>query len=113
MSMPRRFHLQRHHDVTGASGTGRVADGIQWPDSTATLRWRGERASTVHWDRIEDAEAIHGHGGHTELVWDDPETPEEPQVSICQTGEMSAEAAEAIGALIEVAKQQFRDGSTT
>lgn len=73
MTQPRRFHLQRHHDVTGASGTGRVADGVLWPDGTATLRWRGERASTVNWDRIEDAIAIHGRGGHTELVWDDPE----------------------------------------
>ncbi|MFD6656873.1 hypothetical protein ACFWEB_17235 [Streptomyces parvus] len=72
MNEPRRFHLQRNVDVTGASGTGRVADGVLWPDGTATLRWRGERASTVNWDRIEDAEAIHGHGGHTVIVWDDP-----------------------------------------
>ncbi|MFF3094190.1 hypothetical protein [Streptomyces cyaneofuscatus] len=72
MSRPRRFHLQRNVDVTGASGTGRVADGVLWPDGTAALRWRGERASTVNWDRIEDAEAIHGHGGHTVIVWDDP-----------------------------------------
>lgn len=74
VELPRRFHLQRDHDVTGASGIGRVADGVQWPDGTATLRWRGDRASTVHWDRIEDAEAIHGHGGHTRIVWDDPST---------------------------------------
>ncbi|MGS2592065.1 hypothetical protein [Streptomyces hebeiensis] len=73
MTMPRRFHLQRNHDVTGASGVGRVADGVLWPDGTASLRWRGDRASTVNWDRIEDAEVIHGHGGHTVIVWDDPE----------------------------------------
>ncbi|MFI1166594.1 hypothetical protein ACH4UM_24060 [Streptomyces sp. NPDC020801] len=71
--MPRRFHLQRRVDVTGASGTGRVADGVLWPDGTATLRWRGERASTVFWDNgMEDAEAVHGHGGHTRIIWDDP-----------------------------------------
>lgn len=73
MTHHRRFHLQRNLDVTGASGTGRVADGILWPDGTATLRWRGDRVSTVHWDRIDDAIAIHGHGGHTVIVWDDPE----------------------------------------
>lgn len=69
----RRFHLERDTDITGASGTGRVADGILWPDGTATLRWRGPRASTVHWDSLADAEAIHGHGGHTRIVWDDPQ----------------------------------------
>lgn len=82
MTEPRRFYLQRHTDVTGASGTGRVADGVLWPDGTATVRWRGDRASTVHWDRVADAEAIHGHGGATTIVWLDwehePYNPETP-----------------------------------
>jgi hypothetical protein len=73
MNQPRRFHLQRNVDVTGASGTGRVADGVLWPDGTASIRWRGERASIVFWDNgMADAEAVHGHGGHTRIVWDDP-----------------------------------------
>jgi len=71
MSQSRRFHLLRHADISGVSGTGIVADGILWPDGTASLRWRGERPSTVHWDRIADAKAVHGHGGATEIVWDD------------------------------------------
>ncbi|MFI8278549.1 hypothetical protein ACIGBH_27485 [Streptomyces sp. NPDC085929] len=71
MSQSRRFHLLRHADVSGVSGTGIVADGVLWPDGTASLRWRGERPSTVHWDRIADAKAVHGHGGATEIVWDD------------------------------------------
>ena len=70
---PRRFRLIRDRDVTGASGTGHVADGVQWPDGTATVRWRGDRASTVHWDRVADAEAIHGHGGATRIEWIDPD----------------------------------------
>lgn len=68
---PRIFHLQRDHDVSGVSGTGRIADGVLWPDGTATLRWRGDRPSTVHWDRLDDAIAIHGHGGATRIVWAD------------------------------------------
>ncbi|MFF5778131.1 hypothetical protein ACFY7Y_14420 [Streptomyces virginiae] len=71
MTQSRRFHLFRHADVSGVSGTGIVADGILWPDGTASLRWRGERPSSVHWDRIADAKAVHGHGGATEIVWDD------------------------------------------
>lgn len=86
MTVPRRFHLQRNVDITGASGTGRVADGVLWPDGTATLRWKGERASTVNWDRIGDAEAIHGHGGHTVIVWDDPETTVDMTCPHCPDG---------------------------
>ncbi|MFD6874517.1 MULTISPECIES: hypothetical protein [unclassified Streptomyces] len=69
--MPRRFVLLRHTDVSGVSGTGIVADGIRWADGTASLRWRGDRPSTVHWDQLADAEAVHGHGGATEIVWVD------------------------------------------
>jgi hypothetical protein len=70
-SEPRRFHLQRTTDVTGVSGTGRVADGIEWPDGTVSIHWAGDRPSTVIWPRLEDAEYVHGHGGHTRIVWDD------------------------------------------
>lgn len=70
-TLPRRFHLQRDTDITGVSGTGRVADGVLWPDGTVSLRWRGDRPSTVHWDRVADAEHVHGHHGATRIVWDD------------------------------------------
>lgn len=70
---PRRFHLQRNHDVTGVSGTGRVANGVLWPDGTVSIRWIGPRPSTVHWDDLAHAQHVHGHGGHTRIVWDDPE----------------------------------------
>lgn len=72
MTEPRRFHLQRTVDVTGASGTGRVADGVQWPDGTVSIRWRGDRPSIVFWGNIENAEHVHGHGGASRIVWDDP-----------------------------------------
>ena len=75
MIHPRRFTLVRDHDPTGVTGTGHVANGVQWPDGTATVRWASDRASTVHWDRIEDAIAIHGHGGATRIVWTDEATP--------------------------------------
>ncbi|MFF9215586.1 hypothetical protein [Streptomyces viridosporus] len=75
LPLPRLFYLQRDHDVTGVSGTGRVANGVLWPDGTVTLRWVGDRPSTVHWDRLDDAEAIHGHGGATRIVWADEQPP--------------------------------------
>lgn len=65
----RRFMLKRHHDVSGVSGTGIVADGVVFPDGVTVIRWRGDRQSTVVWPSIEDVEAIHGHNGATSIEW--------------------------------------------
>lgn len=66
----RRFELHRDDDVSGISGTGVVAEGVEFSDGRASLRWvTGEHRSTVAWDSIESAVAIHGHGGATRLVW--------------------------------------------
>ncbi|MEU1309471.1 hypothetical protein ABZ419_11330 [Streptomyces cinnamoneus] len=65
---PRRFVLRRHRDVSGISGEGQVADGVLWPDGTASIRWRGEHPSIVFWDRGRTSvEFIHGHQGATEI----------------------------------------------
>ncbi|MFE3461353.1 hypothetical protein ACFXKD_27730 [Nocardiopsis aegyptia] len=74
MTQPRRFTLVRDVDVTGVSGTGTVADGVMWPDGTASVRWRGDHPSIVFWDRgWESVQHVHGHGGHTRVVWTDPD----------------------------------------
>ncbi|MEU3962899.1 hypothetical protein AB0F42_24355 [Streptomyces buecherae] len=75
---PRRFHLQRDHDLTGVSGTGRIADGVRWPDGTVALRWRTTHASTAIWASTEELIAVHGHGGDTRIIWDDPEPTTAP-----------------------------------
>jgi len=68
---PRLFSLIRTDDVSGVSGEGRVADGVQWPDGTVTVRWRTTTASTVFFSCLADAEAIHGHDGRTVVSWSD------------------------------------------
>lgn len=68
----RPFHLVRYVDESGISGTGHVAEGVEFSDESVVLRWVvGERHSTVLWDSIEDVIAIHGHGGKTRIVWED------------------------------------------
>lgn len=67
----KRFQLLRHHDVSGVSGTGVVAEGVQFTDGTVVIRWYGEHPSTVVWASIMAAIAIHGHSGNTEVVWID------------------------------------------
>ncbi|CAM3837485.1 hypothetical protein NOGI109294_15405 [Nocardiopsis gilva] len=73
MTQPRRFELVRDHDVTGVSGTGVVALGVQWPDGAVVVRWLTATSSTAIYDSAADVEAIHGHGGHTHIQWTDPE----------------------------------------
>lgn len=67
---PRVFVLQRHIDVGGASGVGLVAEGVEWSDGTVSLRWKGDTPSTTFWQAgISAVEAVHGHGGATELLY--------------------------------------------
>lgn len=75
----RRFVLRRYVDVSGVSGTGDVADGVLWPDGSASIRWRGRHPSLVQWDHgLDSIEEVHGHQGATELVWLDPEAEVRP-----------------------------------
>lgn len=67
----RTFCLVRHEDETGISGTGVVAEGIEFTDGRVALRWIvGENRSTVTWDSVAAVLAIHGHNGKTEIRWD-------------------------------------------
>ncbi|GAA1711892.1 hypothetical protein GCM10009745_70010 [Kribbella yunnanensis] len=74
----RRFRLIRHHDVSGVSGTGPVAEGVQFTDGAVALRWYGDYPTTTVWDGIESVVAIHGHGGATEVEWLDDESGPDP-----------------------------------
>lgn len=70
IARPRPFLLFRHHDVSGVSGTGVVAEGIEWTDGTASMRWRGDRVSTSFYPNgLISLRAIHGHGRTTEAVY--------------------------------------------
>lgn len=69
----RRFVLVRHTDVTGVSGTGVVAWGMQFPDGRVTYRWNTKHSTTCVADRIDDVVVIHGHGGATVVQWIDDE----------------------------------------
>jgi hypothetical protein len=68
---PRAFVLVRSVDSTGISGTGYVAEGIEFTDGTVALRWRGQwPTSVVFHDRgMESVLAVHGHDGATTVVW--------------------------------------------
>jgi hypothetical protein len=76
---PRLFTLRRNVDISGASGTGVVADGVLWPDGSASVRWRGNDPSVAFWADFGSVERIHGHGGATRVVWADTADPDADQ----------------------------------
>lgn len=69
----RTFYLYRAEDVSGVSGTGKVAEGVQFSDGTVALRWLSNDPTSVvfHDNGIESVEAIHGHNGKTQIIWED------------------------------------------
>lgn len=69
----RRFELHRHKDVSGVSGVGVVAEGVQFHDKQVVVSWFGKHHCISVWPSIKDVKAIHGHEGKTEVVWLDPE----------------------------------------
>lgn len=66
---PQPFALHRITDVSGVSGTGSVAHGVQFADGQVVIRWLGETPSTVVWDSLDAAVKVHGHDGKTQVVW--------------------------------------------
>lgn len=70
----RLFWLERDVDETGVSGTGRVAQGVEFDDGWVSLRWLSERRSTAVYASLADVEAIHGHNGATTIVFEYEQT---------------------------------------
>lgn len=67
----RRFELHREVDLSGVSGTGIVAEGIEYGDGSVALRWLTKHSSTAVWAGVQSVEIIHGHGGTTRVIWID------------------------------------------
>jgi hypothetical protein len=67
----RRFLLIRIEDVSGVSGTGRVAEGVLFSTGKCVLSWVTEFRSVAVYDNIEELNAIHGHNGRTRVEWID------------------------------------------
>ena len=65
----RTFYLVRDVDVSGVSGTGRPAQGVQFDDGTCAMRWLTGVNSTGFYNSIEDLIFIHGHNGASKVEW--------------------------------------------
>lgn len=69
------YYLNRKVDQTGNSGTGLVAEVVDFDEGFTVVHWSiGSNAlgvsSTVVYRSLEDAVRVHGHNGATTLVED-------------------------------------------
>lgn len=65
----RPFFLERSSDVSGHSGTGRVAEGVEFVDGRVVMVWQTEHPSAAFYSSIRMVERIHGHDGASRVVF--------------------------------------------
>jgi hypothetical protein len=70
-SRMKRFLLLRHKDMSGISGTGPVAEGVQFSDGACYISWLTAHNSEGRYSSIQVLLDIHGHDGNTEVIWMD------------------------------------------
>ncbi len=68
-SMARLFVLERTEDVSGTSGVGIVAEGVEFTDGTCVLHWVSQLHSIEVCANMHVVDAIHGHEGRTKVVY--------------------------------------------
>ena len=70
----RRFRLNRREDASGISGTGIVAEGLEFTDGTVVMKWLTHYSILEQATNIHTIEAVHGHGGRSIVEWVDDAT---------------------------------------
>jgi len=71
------FRVVRDQDVSGVSGTGVVAEGVQFSDGWVVTHWLDQppmnepKTDVWHHKGTHPITKIHGHGGATRIVWAD------------------------------------------
>lgn len=67
----RTFTLRRDTDCSGISGTGDVAQGVEFDSGVCAMHWLTRYSSTVVYPNMHHVIAIHGHDGASRIVWTD------------------------------------------
>jgi hypothetical protein len=67
----RRFQFHRDEDVHGVSGTGVVAEGVEFASGLCVLSWLSQFGCTTTFVSRRAMEEVHGHEQRTRIVWID------------------------------------------
>ena len=62
------FALIRDVDASGVSGTGIVAEGVEFSNGKVVLCWVTRYRSVAVYDSMAEMMAVHGHDGSTYLM---------------------------------------------
>ena len=65
--------MARKEDVSGISGVGAVAEGVEFANGEVSMCWLGTYRIIENAANIHVIEHIHGHGGRTVVDWLDKE----------------------------------------
>lgn len=71
ISSMRRFKLVRDEDVHGNSGTGHVAEGVEFTNGMVAMTWLSPVRTFTVFDNIKSVELLHGHEGRTHVQFID------------------------------------------
>lgn len=113
----RRFYLRRKEDISGMSGVGKIAEGVEFSNGRVAIIWLSEFESTGQYSSITALERVHTHNGKhdTRVVWIDPKFEEvEEKVKETKTKaieELVTEEAEEAASKAEAAEVGFIDGN--
>lgn len=64
----RAFKLFRLNDASGVSGTGYVAEGVEFANGQCVIHWLTQFESIGVYPSVEELMRVHGHAGQTVLV---------------------------------------------
>lgn len=67
----------RDEDASGISGTGFVAEGVEFSDGTVVIHWLSNIPSTEVCGNLKQCLTLHGHNGKTKVEWDTESSEEE------------------------------------
>lgn len=70
----RRFALVRSEDVSGTSGTGVVAECVEFSNGQIAIHWISQLESVNVYANAKVLQHLHGHEGRTVVHWLDKET---------------------------------------
>lgn len=68
-SVARMFILNRKEDATGTSGTGVVAEGIEFSNGQCVVHWLSQLETVSVYANVRVVERLHGHDGRTTVDW--------------------------------------------
>ena len=69
--MAKTFKLVRHHDISGVSGTGIVAEGVTFDSGQTVIYWTRPPHTLSVYPSPEAVLDVHGHDGSTRIEWDE------------------------------------------